>query len=157
MAFSRPFFASLLLGASRLILAQPAERITGAIDRSVTVKLAGNRHPLARPEFDRGAVDPAEAMERMMLVLAMDASQRAELDQLAEAQQDPASPQYRQWITPEAYGQRFGVAEEDLNRITAWLEAEGFQVEEIAAGRSYSAARRRRSPRHSTRRFIATW
>ena len=105
------------------------------VDRSVTVKLAGNRHPLARPEFDRGAIDPGEPIERMMLVLAADPAIQAELDQLTEEQQDPASPQYHQWLSPEEYGRRFGVASRDLDRITAWLEAEGFQVEEIPAGR----------------------
>jgi len=68
------------------------------------VKLTGNRHPLARPEFERGAVAPEEPIERMMLVLTADPATQAELDQLTEAQQDPASPQYHQWITPEEYG-----------------------------------------------------
>jgi subtilase family serine protease len=80
-------------------------------------------------------VAPEEPIEPMMLVLTADPAIQAELDQLTAAQQDPASPKYHQWITPEEYGHRFGVAEGDSNRITEWLAAEGFQVEEIPAGR----------------------
>ena len=105
------------------------------VDGNVTVKLTGSRHPLARPEFERGAVAAEEPIERMMLVLTADPATQAELDQLTEAQQDPASLQYHQWITPEEYGHWFGVAEGDLNRITECLAAESFQVEEILAGR----------------------
>lgn len=131
MAFSRPLSAALLLAASPFVCAQvqPAERIMRVVDGNVTVKLTGNRHPLARREFERGAVAPEEPIEPMMLVLTADPATQAELDQLTEAQQDPASPQYHQWITPEEYGRRFGVAEGDLNRITEWLAAEGFQVQ----------------------------
>ena len=43
------------------------------------MKLTGNRHPLARPEFERGAVAPEEPIERMMLVLTADPATQAEL------------------------------------------------------------------------------
>jgi hypothetical protein len=160
MASSRPLSAALFLAASTLICAQvqPAERIMRVVDRSITVKLAGKRHPLARPECDRGAIDPGEPIERVMLVLAADPATQAELDQLTEAQQDPASPQYHQWLSPEEYGRRFGLGEGDLDRITAWLESEGFQVEEIPAGRRLVifSGRRAQSLLGSTRKFIGT-
>ena len=81
MASSRPLSAALLLAASPFVCAQvqPAERIMRVVDRNVTVKLTGNRHPLARPEFERGAVAPEEPIERMMLVLTADPATQAEL------------------------------------------------------------------------------
>ena len=46
-------------------------------------------HPLARREYDAGAVSPDLLMERMMLVLAPDAGQQKALDEFLAAQQDP--------------------------------------------------------------------
>jgi pseudomonalisin len=137
MTFKRIIPISLALVASLPLAAQarPENRILRAIDNGNTIRLRGNRHPLARPEFDRGAVPPDLPMGRMILTLAADSAQQAELDQLVADQQNPVSPRYRQWITPEEYGRRFGVSDRDLDQVSAWLTSHGFQVEEIQAGR----------------------
>ena len=44
--------------------------------------LPGNRHPMARPEYDAGAVPADVPMERMMLVLRPDAAQQQALEAL---------------------------------------------------------------------------
>jgi len=55
------------------ILANAAEsaspRITASINESALVQLTGNTHPLALPQFDRGAVPDSLAMTHMYLVL----------------------------------------------------------------------------------------
>jgi hypothetical protein len=136
------FFSSLILSAALIAPISHAHgqasvhRIAGAIDESNVVTLTGNVHPLARPEFDRGAVSAETRLERMVLVLAPSAAQQAELDALTEAQQEPGSGLYHQWLTPAAYGARFGVSDADLSEITGWLQGHGFAVEPVAAGRS---------------------
>ena len=136
------FFSSLILSAALIAPISHAHgqtsvrRIAGAIDESNAVTLTGNVHPLARPEFDRGAVSPETRLERMVLVLAPSAAQQAELDALTEAQQEPGSGIYHHWLTPAAYGARFGVSDADLSKITGWLQGHGFAVEPVAAGRS---------------------
>jgi hypothetical protein len=45
------------------------------------------------------------------------------------AVQDPASPHYHRWLSPEEYGLRFGAAPEDIVRATVWLRAQGLFVE----------------------------
>ena len=67
----------------------------------------------------------------MLLVLQSSAAQQAALDALVEAQQDPSSPHYQQWLTPAEFGAQFGVDDPDLALVTAWLAAHGFTVEEI--------------------------
>ncbi|HTJ29620.1 MAG TPA: protease pro-enzyme activation domain-containing protein, partial [Acidobacteriaceae bacterium] len=124
-----------LSAASPLFAQRAASRISGRIDESNVVTLEGNVHPLARPDFDRGAVEPETRMQRMVLVLAPSAAQQAELDALTEAQQDPSSPLYHQWITPAEYGARFGVSDADLAKIATWLSSHGFSVEPVGAGR----------------------
>jgi len=74
-------------------------------------------------------------MEKMVLVLRPDPAQEETLDELIRAQQDPASPFYHQWITPEAFGERFGVSQGDLDQIAGWLEMHGMKVDEIPSSR----------------------
>lgn len=109
--------------------------VSGRIDESDVVTLQGNVYPLARAEFDRGAVAPETRLARMVLVLAPSEAQQAELDALTESQQDPRSPLYHQWLTPAEYGSRFGVSATDLARVTSWLQSHGFTIEPVSAGR----------------------
>ena len=112
-----------------------SERVPQRVDETQVVTLEGNVHPLARPEFDDGLVNGDLRLERMLLVLAPSPQQQAALDALVDAQQDPASPQYHQWLTPAAFGDRFGANQQDLARVTAWLTTHGFTIDEIPAGR----------------------
>jgi len=114
--------------------AQPMDRITGFIDDERRVVLYGNRHPLAVQKYDIGAVQPEFPMERMVLTLQPDAAQQNALVQLLDEQHNPESPYYHHWLTPGQFAGRFGVSETDAAQITAWLQAHGFEVEEVAAG-----------------------
>jgi subtilase family serine protease len=114
---------------------QPQDRITSFVDDEQRISLAGNRHPLATSQYDAGKVAPNFPMEHMLLTLLPDAVQQDVLAQLLDAQHDPESPSYHRWLTPEQYGERFGVSESDAGQVTAWLQQHGMQVEEVSAGR----------------------
>src|SRR5216684_3392084 len=111
------------------------DRITSFIDEGQRVTLRGNRHPLAAARYDAGAVAPDFPMERMILTLLPDAAQQDALNQLLDAQHNPESPYYRQWLTPEQYGERFGISESDTAQVVNWLQSHGLRVEEVTAGR----------------------
>ena len=111
------------------------DRITSAVDDLRTVTLTGNRPALARAEFDIGATAPDFRMDRMILVLQADAAGQLSLEALLDAQHDPASPQFQQWLDPAAFESRFGVSESDVARVTEWLTSQGFSIDEIPAGR----------------------
>src|SRR5271163_4217219 len=89
-------------------------RVNNVVDDRRTVLLTGNRHPLARAEFDGGAADPDYTMQRMILALQPDRSQQEALDTLIQAQQDPGSPEYHRWLTPDTFAERFGVSRDDV-------------------------------------------
>jgi pseudomonalisin len=133
--------ASLTLSAQaprstgNLLSGSPRARVINDVDDTQLAVLGGNQHPLARPENLIGNVPANFRMERMMLALRPDPTQQAALDQLVAAQHDPASPYFHQWLTPEDFGQRFGVAEADLQTVVRWLESHGMQVEEVTNGR----------------------
>jgi subtilase family serine protease len=114
----------------------PAQRPTqliGRLDETQAVTLDGNVHPLARPEFDQGTVSADTRLDRILLALKPSASQQAALEALVEAQHDPRSPLYHQWLTPAEFGARFGVSSQAINQVTAWLLSHGFSVDEIPA------------------------
>jgi len=70
-------------------------------------------------------------MDHMILLLQSDSAQQAALDQLVAQQHDPHASQYHQFLTPEQYAARFGVSQNDIDKITGWLKQHGFQVEEV--------------------------
>jgi subtilase family serine protease len=101
------------------------------IDDSRVVTLAGNTHPLARPQFDQGPVAAGASLSRMILALAPSAAQQSALSALLAAQHDPSSPLFHHWLTPADYGARFGVSPHSLTQLTAWLQSRGFTIDEI--------------------------
>ena len=111
-------------------------RVTQAVDMRNLVTLRGNVHPLARPQYDQGAAPDNLPMRRMLLVLQRGADQEASLRQLLDQQQVNSSPQFHQWLTPEQFGQQFGPADSDLQAVTSWLAAQGFEVTKVGAGRT---------------------
>jgi len=119
------------------LLAQ--NRITAPIDSRRTVVLRGNVHPKAQARFDQGPVEPAFPIGYITLMLKRTAAQQAALEQLLEEQRDPASPSYHDWLTPEQYADRFGLSQNDMDSVSAWLQSEGFTVEYTARGRNWLA------------------
>jgi hypothetical protein len=107
------------------------------VDDSRLIELRGNIHPLARPQYDQGKVDPSFKIERITMMFQLTASQQTDLDALLAAQQNSTSPNFHKWLTPEQYADRFGVAQSDLDKVTAWLQSQGFAVVEIPRSRNW--------------------
>lgn len=110
-------------------------RVLREVRNDERIVRADSAHPRARPQDDRGPVDDALRLDQMVLVLQASAAQEQALAALQQAQQDPNSPEYRQWLSPQAFAARFGVAQADIDAITAWLTQQGFRVDEVSAGR----------------------
>jgi len=130
---------SLALFAAPAVQAQThpvPSRVTEKVDDARTVQLKGNIHPMARPEFDRGAVADSQPMTRMLLTLQRSGEQETALQQLMDAQQTKGSASYHAWLTPEQFGKQFGPSDADVQAVTDWLTRQGFQVAKVAAGRT---------------------
>ena len=111
-------------------------RITQAIDETQLVPLKGNVHPLARPQFDQGAVPDSTPMNRMLLLLQRSPEQEAALQQLLAEQQAKDSPNFHNWLTPQQFGAQFGPADADIQAVADWLTRRGFQGIKVAAGKT---------------------
>lgn len=129
-------FCSLLPLRSFAQTAPVPSRITQAVDEANLTVLKGNTYYLARAEYDRGAAPASLPMNRMLLVLRRSPSQEAALEQMLDEQQDHSSPNYNQWLTPQRFGQQFGPSDQDIEKITSWLQSHGFQVAPISNGRT---------------------
>jgi len=127
---------SMAFGLSSLSYGATADRIQGAL-AGPTVPLAGNVHRLALPQFDQGGVDPAMQLGTITLMTAPTVAQQLALKQLLAQQQDPKSSNYHKWLTPEQFADRFGLSQNDIQQIAAWLESQGFTNVHPARGRNW--------------------
>ena len=112
----------------------PRDRILQTIDPSQMTALRGSLLPQAKAEYDRGRVSADMARPGVSNTFKLSASQQADLQQLLAAQQDPSSPEYHKWLTPEQYAARFGMSQGDLDRVTSWLQSEGFSGIRVSRG-----------------------
>lgn len=111
-------------------------RILQPIDDSARVALPGNVRPLPSGAADLGTANASLPSGRMLLVLKRSAAEDSDLKQLLSDLQDKNSANYHKWLTPAQYADRFGVAAADAQTLTSWLEAHGFTVHKVSAGRT---------------------
>ena len=135
-------FAVRYLGVLGLLLsfhtdsfAQP-DRIIGKVNTEQWLPLTGQVHVNARAEFDQGKAADSLTMPSVTLVLKPSDSQQAALDQLLLDQQNPKSPSYHRWLTPEQYADRFGVSKSDLAQVGDWARSQGLTVTDTARARN---------------------
>ncbi len=123
--------------AGPAVSAQSANRIAERID-SAQVRVLPNHHPLwAVSANDAGAVPANQAFESLTLVLARSPEQEQAFEQLLADQQNPASPDYDHWLTPDEVGERFGLSDQDIATITGWLQSQGLHVNWVAPNRVF--------------------
>ncbi len=139
LRWSRPELCTLFLAglASIGMVAGQAQepQVRGPIDETRRVTLTGNTRPEANAKNDLGQVEDSLLLEHMQLLLKRtDARQRA-LDAYTESLNDKTSPNYHRWLTPEEYGARFGVAQQDIDAVTGWLSLHGFKVNTVYPNR----------------------
>lgn len=108
-------------------------RITRAIDSSRLTILKRHLPPEAQPQFDRGPLARSTILHYASLRL----KPAAGLEQFLIDQATPSSSDYQRWLTPEQFGDRFGLSTDDLAALVSWLKSEGMQVHDIARGRTW--------------------
>ena len=136
---SVPF--SLLLGVSGFFQVSQAQvvlqdRITQPVESASMSPVTGSVHPMAKAEFDQGLADNSKVIQGMSIHFKRSEAQEASLNALLQAQQDPGSPSYHKWLTQAEFGQQFGMSSADLDKVTGWLQQEGFTVTSVAASKN---------------------
>jgi subtilase family serine protease len=136
----RRFSICLLLCFCAAQLPAQRNRIVGPVDNNRRIALQGHINPRIRSGSDQGRVDASFKLPYVTLVLQPSAGQAADLEKLLAQQQDPSSPNYHRWLTPEQYADRFGASQEDVNKIAQWLTQQGLTVAQVARGRNWVAS-----------------
>ena len=90
-----------------------------------TVPLRGTVPPQALKLPTYGDLPATQILPLQIWFKSRDQEQ---LNALLASQQDPRSPQYHQWLTPQEYASRFGVTASEFDQVSNWLRSEGFQV-----------------------------
>lgn len=124
--------ALFLLAASSGTQTSSKDRILYAVDSGQVAAVKGTAHPLAHPQFDRGRLSPEQQLNHVSLTFRLSPAQQADLQQLLRQQQDRTSPNYRKWLTPEQYAIRFGMSQNDLAKVSNWLQSQGLNVEGVS-------------------------
>lgn len=75
---------------------------------------------------------PAAASELVHFAVSLSPRDTAGLQQFVEEVNNPASIYYRQYLTPEEVGVRFGPSQADLEATISFLNSNGISVEEVA-------------------------
>ncbi len=90
--------------------------------------------PEVARSVDAGRLDSDMRLSRMILVLPL--RDAAGLSRLLAAQQEPTSPDFRRWLSPDEFASRFGASAADVAALKAHLETNGLEVEDVPGGRT---------------------
>ena len=67
----------------------------------------------------------------MLLFLQRSPQQEQALQQYIDSLSDRKSPNFHKWLSAEELGETYGVADQDIQTITNWLQSEGFVVNQV--------------------------
>lgn len=132
--------ALLLFSSTSIFAAQtPRDRIVASISNAKVATLRGNVTPRTRVAIDRGAVPGSFAVQHMLISFNRTAAQENNLATLLGQLQNPASPKYHQWLTPEQFADQFGLSSADYAKVVSWLQSSGFKISGVARSRTWVA------------------
>src|SRR5579883_3067728 len=133
MPSARQVLRLLLFAAFAHGLFAAENRISRPVDPGRRITLRRHTSQWAQPRYDRGPAAASTSVPYLTLRL----KPAAGLEELLIRQRTPASPDYHRWLTPDEFGDRFGLSTADMAKLTAWLRSEGLHVHDVARGRHW--------------------
>jgi hypothetical protein len=140
-------FRHTLLGCLAVIVLVFAVAVVGC--SSTTGVLGGGNaerttnpsgEPLVRLQHDRPEdIDLSTAHDAppdkvVPLEVEFATRNKEQLDQLMLEINDPHSPRYQHWLTPEEMHSQFGETQDDFNQVLQWLQQQGFTITDKSYG-----------------------
>ena len=132
-----PLAAQTTPGSAAAALQPIAQANRVAAQASLTKQTQLTGHLPAWVTADRqttAAVDLSAPMH-LSIVLRRDPAVQAAFEKLLADQQNPSSPLYRHWLTPQQMGDLYGPTSSDVAAVTGWLGAQGLTVDSVAPSR----------------------
>jgi subtilase family serine protease len=81
--------------------------------------------PREARQFPLGPMDPHTILH---LAIELPGRSQAELERLTQNITDPKSPEYRHFLTPQEYAQRFGASQATYDAVVAFFKSRGFSI-----------------------------
>jgi len=111
---------------------------TLAVPRAVRTAMAGEATALLTDNHPEEAADLANegraaASRQLTMHMVLALNHRAQLERLLADQQNPASPEYHRWLTPDDFTRRFGPTAAAIAKVTHWLQRSGFTVQSASS------------------------
>jgi subtilase family serine protease len=117
------------------MLAAMTMALAGAVAPALAqsaIRLPGN-HPQRLDRYAYAGL--ADAARPLTMAVTLKLRNPAALDRLLAEQQDPSSPNYHRWLTPNQFAAQFGPTAADLQTAEDWLAAQGFTITSANLGR----------------------
>ncbi len=126
-----PGLSSLLVAQSQRSAPPARILINRPIDAARVFPLPGNTRGEANAHNDRGSVANTFTMEHMLLQLRRSPERELALRAFIDQQHDSSSPNFHKWLTPAQFGEMFGPSQPDIDKVTDWLQSNGFTVNTV--------------------------
>ncbi len=126
-------------GALLLTAREPAHRIHSDLRSERASILRDSVSPRLAAATDLGSVPATTPLTHITLHFQLTPAQQADLAALLKRQNDRTSRDFHRWLTPEQFASRYGLAESDIQKVTQWLQSNGFTVEATARSKTWIA------------------
>jgi len=128
---SQAMFATVLTSA------HPVARVTRKVDNNNRIILHGHVPTAIQKATDLGRLPGNTPMKHVIMVLKADPEQEHQLRVVIDQQQDKNTANFHQWVTPEEFGEHFGVHDSDVEQVKNWLTSLGLAIDMVSKGKRY--------------------
>jgi subtilase family serine protease len=125
---------ALTAAAVALPLVGAAFAVTGTAQANDRQTVAGTKPTWARSAADRGRTDSNQRLDARVWLTGRDPKG---LDAYAQAVSTPGSQQYRKFLTPAQFNQRFGASAQQVAAVTSWIRSTGLYVDLAGSNSHY--------------------
>jgi subtilase family serine protease len=115
---------------------EPQARIVGEINTPERFTLKNSQPPRARAEMEAGRLPGDTKIQGVSIFFSRTPEQQADLQALLKSQYTPGSPMFHQWLTPDQFAARYGMADADIAKTQLWLQQRGFAVESVSRSKN---------------------
>jgi hypothetical protein len=115
---------------------QVSPRITSSVENATRATIQGSHPNAARLANMTGRMAGSTRIQGASIVFSRSEAQEAALQTLIAAQQNPSSPLYHQWMSPDEFATSFGVANADIAKVETWLQQQGLTIDSVSRGRN---------------------
>lgn len=112
-----------------------ANRVSAKANLAAQVRLAGHIPSWARAEHQTATAVDLSTPTHVSLVLRRDEAVEAAFEKVIADQQNPSSPLYHHWLTPQQVGDLYGPTQSDLDAITSWATSQGLALVSVQPNR----------------------